>query len=248
GPNVVHSRGDGYPPGDAAVQPTTTVPPMLWLRPLVTRSMRSAAALSAAATAAWVAWPRSAAATRASCRPANSVSSRRIRWRASLSSSLMVSAAMTRRRLSPISPKLSRSCSTWRSSSLARRSRWLSCPSSQAIRYWRPLMVTVTCAMTPFLAGESGPGSTCKLSLSLAMCLNDPADRIDGGVEPMGDFPVRALERAHPRGLSIEIGGKPRAIRAECLELGPERLLAAVGIAPTLQRRFQRIERQGETL
>src|SRR5262245_19829679 len=246
--NVMHRLGGGYPPGDATVQPTTTVAPMLWLRLLVTRSMRSAAALRAAATAAWVAWPRSAAATRASCRPASSVSSRRMRWRASLSSSLIVSAAMTRRRLSPISPKLPRSCSTWRSSSLARRSRWLSCPSSQAIRYWRPLMETVTCAMTPFLVGESGRGSTRKLSLSLAMCLNDRADGIDGGVESMGDFPVRALERTHPRGLSIEIGGQPRAIRAECPELCPERLLATVCVAPPLQRRLQRIERQGETL
>src|SRR5215470_2085422 len=80
------------------------------------------------------------------------------------------------------------------------------------------------------------------------MCLNDRADGIDGGVESMGDLPVRALQRAHPRGLSIEISGKPRAIRAERLELGAERLSAAVGVTPTFQRGLERVERQGETL
>src|SRR5262245_20395418 len=109
-------------------------------------------------------------------------------------------------------------------------------------------MVTVTCAMTTFLVGKSGRGSTWKLSLSLAMGLDDRADGVDGGVEPMRDFPVRALERAHPRGLNIEIGGKPGAIRAERLELGPQRLLAAVRVAPTLERSLKRIERQGKTL
>src|SRR5262245_31464032 len=80
------------------------------------------------------------------------------------------------------------------------------------------------------------------------MCLNDRADGIDGGVESMGDLPVRALQHAHPRGLSIEISGKPRAIRTERLKLSSQRLLAAFGFTATLQRRLKRVERQGETL
>src|SRR5882724_5032162 len=66
---------------------------------------------------------------------------------ASNSSSPIVSAAITISRMSPIAPKFFFSCSTRWSRSLASVVSWASCPSSQAMRYWRPLMVTLTCVM-----------------------------------------------------------------------------------------------------
>ena len=90
-----------------------------------------------------VALARSDAATRTSRNASSSSSSARMRLLASSNSSQTVSAAITVNRASPISPNLPRRfpirCSRL-SASLSSRT---SCPSSQAIRYCRPLIVTL---------------------------------------------------------------------------------------------------------
>jgi len=69
--------------------------------------------------------------------------------------------------------------------------------------------------------------------------------RIDGKVEATRDLAARALDTPRPRHLGIKIGGKPRTVCAECLDLSTERI--AAGLAPPLQRSLERIERRGKT-
>ena len=66
-----NAGGAGPPAVPASDQPTAISSPRPWLRLLVTRSMRSAAELSAAAIAACVAFERSAVTAPASCIPAS---------------------------------------------------------------------------------------------------------------------------------------------------------------------------------
>src|SRR6516164_3085821 len=127
-------------------------------------STRSAALLSDAAITACAALLRSDSATWAFCSAASCSSSRLMRWPASASSSATVIAAITVSRVSPISPNLLRSPLIRLSSSRARFIKWPSWPSSQAIRNWRPLLVTLTwniffdCRLLPQIAPELNPG------------------------------------------------------------------------------------------
>src|SRR4029079_18693916 len=124
-------------------QPIATPPPMVRFSICVVFSMRSAAALSALATAVWVARARSVAVMRTLRSASSSSSSALILLLASSNSSHTVSAAITVRRASPISPNLPRNDSTRASRLSANLSSRTSCPSSQAMRYCRPLMVTL---------------------------------------------------------------------------------------------------------
>ena len=107
-------------------------------------SMRSAAEWKAPTTASEAACARSAETSRASFRAAISSASTRNFCRVSVISSASISAAITVKRVSPISPNLRRRSMMRVSMSLASARRWSSCPSSQARRYWRPAMVALT--------------------------------------------------------------------------------------------------------
>src|SRR5712692_4063684 len=116
---------------------------MVRLSTCVVFSMRSAAEFSALATAACVARARSVATVRTLRNAASSCSRPRMRCPASSNSSHTVSAAITIRRASPISPNLPRSVPIRDSRLSASRNSCTSWPSSHAIRYCRPLMVTL---------------------------------------------------------------------------------------------------------
>src|SRR5215467_14673430 len=118
------------------------------------------------------------------------------------------------------------------SSSCARCVRCSSSPSSQAIRNWRPLMVTLTCGMTSsaLVRGERR------------------SNRVDGGVEPLGDFTIGGFQGAAARGRGIKLRGEPGAVGAERLQLRVQCLLAAIGLVPALDSGGERIERERKTL
>jgi len=73
--------------------------------------------------------------------------------------------------------------------------------------------------------------------------LQRAADRFDRMVDPLRDFAIGGFELARTGGGLIEFAGKPRPIAVERMDLIGERLLAAVGLAPALDCRIQRIER-----
>src|SRR5436190_6613250 len=107
-----------------------------------------------------------------------------------------------------------------------------SSPSSHAIRTWRPLMVTLTCGMAPSGLVRREHGS----------------DRVDGGIEPLNDFTIRACQRAAARGRGIALRRKPRAVGAKRVQVRVKSLLAAIGRVPPLDSGGERIERKRKTL
>src|SRR5262249_20671174 len=110
---------------------------------------------------------------------------------------------ITVRRASPISPKRSCNSRIRRSKSRASPIRWFSWPSSQAIRYCRPLMVTVTWDMASALLRRE-----------------HRADALHDVVEPAGDLAVAGLQPARLCGGSVELGGEARAGGPPDVELG----------------------------
>ena len=124
-------------------------------------------------------------------------------------------AQARRRRSAP--PSRSAACRRSRrnSSSIARHAgrgpwrawlRWSSCPSSQAMRYWRPLMVTLTWSW---------------------LRLDHRANGVDRDVEALRDLAVGRFQLARARRHGVEIGGEPRAVGSERMHLRGKRALAA---------------------
>src|SRR6266511_845353 len=107
------------------------------------------------------------------------------------------------------------------------------------MRNWRPLMVTVTCDMTR-------PGD-CR-GCSTVMGLQHGTDRAHGGVEPLCDFPACVFERAPVRDRIVEIGGEPRPVVVERVDLGGEFRLAELGLALPLGRRLKGIKGKRQSL
>ena len=62
------------------------------------------------------------------------------------------------------------------------------------------------------------------------------------------DLAVGRLQPARARGFAVERGGEPGAVDAERVDLARQPLLAAVGLAPALDRGVERVERQRQTL
>ena len=87
----------------------------------------------------------------------------------------------------------------------ARRTRRSSSPSSQAIRNWRPLMVTLTCAsVRPLLLRNRG----CE----------HRANSGDGGVKPLRDFAIDLLKAAgaRSRGIEASLASRERSLPCAC--------------------------------
>ena len=175
-------------------------------------SIRSAAALSAATIAACVACARSPAATRASCKAVISSS----RWRclrpASASSSATVSAAITVRRVSPISPNEPR--------------RWLMRSSSCCGELHQMALLPVF-AGHPVLPAVDDDihlrhRSTCDfgLSTSAVVRFDHGADALDRHIQAPRDFAVGGLDLARARASPIEIGREPRAVARRARAVG----------------------------
>src|SRR5206468_6284380 len=72
------------------------------------------------------------------------------------------------------------------------------------------------------------------------------AYRDDRGIQPIGDLAIGALELARLHECAVELVGKTRAICAERLDPRRELVLVAIGIAPPLDRAFERVERRHE--
>src|SRR5262249_11903278 len=193
-------------------------------------SMRSAAELNAPVTASDAAFARSAATRRASCKAATSSSSRRTFCIASLSSSATIKAAITVRRVSPISPNLRRRSMMRWSTSFASDCRCSSWPSSQARRNWRPAMVATIWAINSLVQ------------------IHHQLDRCNRIVETLGDFAVRCLQPPRARGFAIQCRGESCAIDAESLHLSGKALFTAVSLLSPFNCGIERVEREGQTL
>ena len=70
------------------------------------------------------------------------------------------------------------------------------------------------------------------------------ADGIDRDVKPSCDFAICGLELARIRRRRVEIGGQPRAVAAQSLQLRDQRGFATIGLAPALDRRIECVERR----
>src|SRR6202011_5319785 len=106
--------------------------------------------------------------------------------------------------------------------SCASRSRWLSWPSSHAMRNWRPLIVTVTCDMI---------SSTGRMDTSTIVRLNHGSNGLDGGIEPPGNLLVGVFQCACSGGHRIKIAGQPRAVGAERMQLIGHAEVGVIGLA-----------------
>src|SRR5258708_5332765 len=73
------------------------------------------------------------------------------------------------------------------------------------------------------------------------------ADGADRRIQPFGDLAVGALQPARFHQRSVELVGEPRSIRAERLNPHRQLILVAVGLAPPLDRAFQRVQRRHQT-
>ncbi len=199
---------------------------------LVMPSMRSAAELKALTTASEAALARSAATTRASCSAVASSSRRRILRAASANSSATISAAITVSLVSPISPNFLRSSLDALVEILGKRLQML---------------------LLPVLAGETelAAGNRWRCTWAMRSHSFDVQHRLDagdGGVQPLRDLAVGGLQPARARGFAVERGGEPGAVDAERVELARQPLLAAVGLAPALDRGIEPVERKRQTL
>src|SRR5262245_31548357 len=101
------------------------------------------------------------------------------------------------------------------------------------MRYWRPLMVTFTCAIA--VPSPSLP-------------VEHRTHVVDRGVEPAGDVAVDGLEPARPRGLRVELGRELGAVGAKLMHLLVQTRLALIGFDAALDRGRERIERKREPL
>src|ERR1700682_4732494 len=143
---------------------------------------------------------------------------------------------MTVSRLSPTSPNLPRNSPIRSSSSLASCMRWLSCPSSQAMRYCRPLMVTLTCDM----------GASVLAAALAIMGINHRPDTVHGEIEPARDLAGGGFQLPRMRRRGIEIGRHARAVDAERVQLRGQCVLGVIALAPALDRGLQPVKCQSK--
>ena len=191
-------------------------------------SMRSAAALSALATAICVARARSVAATRTSRRVSSSSSSARMRC-------VGVEQFVAHRQR--------RHHGEARIADLAELAAQLSDPRFQALgELQQPHLLAFLAghAVLPAVDGDvdvahavspASASSTARMVPIAASSL-------------FGDLAIGALQPARLHQRAVEFVGEPRAIGAERLDPARQFVLVAVGVAPPLDRAFQRIERR----
>src|SRR4051812_39808438 len=221
----------GLPPGEAGYAPAGAGT----LSVLARRSRRSAGLLRASAI-----WPSRPAEDSSSAGPrtaASSSSAAARRFFVSASSSTKVSAAMTWRRMSPISPKEPRSSAIFASKAAATPSRWASSPSPPAMPELRPAIVPgiIGFRLSRSFSGRRGIGA-----------LEHVAHGADGAVHPPADIGGRGLHAGEPRAGALELDGKPGAVVLHDLQLGLEGAAAAFEIEPPPERRLERAERRLE--
>src|SRR5690606_20151330 len=171
-------------------------------------SRRAANLSSSISISAATSWP-------ARVSTSTSSSSALIRRSAAASSSTTAMPAITVSRLSPISPTALLSCSTCRLNRSARPISRCCWPSSQAMRYFRPLISTLT-------------SGTALLRFRQHLAdgfhrLHQPARHVMGAVvEPLG-----------PRRRLVQLGGEPRPLMHQALGI---HLHAIVLAQPGVQR------------
>ena len=165
-------------------------------------SIRSAAELNAATIAAWVAWR---ARPRRRGRPAG----RRVLLQPLelLAGFRQLVGDHQRRhdgqpRIADLA-ELSAQRDDRSSRSLASCRRWSSWPSSQAMRNWRPLMVTFTCARCPSIGCDLEHGRMLSIAASSRRAMSR-----------LAAFSLRTL-----RELRVEVGGELGAVGAERVHL-----------------------------
>src|SRR3981081_311703 len=97
------------------------------------------------------------------------------------------------------------------SSSWASRSKCASCPSSHAIRYCRPWIVTLTWdieALMRLSLAHSSPGSCLRHSVSMILGLEHRANGFHSKIEAPGNLAVGRFESAGMGRLGIKICGQ----------------------------------------
>src|SRR5215471_18520770 len=112
------------------------------------------------------------------------------------------------------------------------------------MRYWRPLMVTLTWAMASFRSlcvPASGEGQGRGL---VPVGCNDGPDGAHRLVDPAHRLSITAFKLARAGARRIKFGREPRAINVEHVNLLGEPSAAP---EPLLQRGIERIKRIGHT-
>ena len=168
-------------------------------------SIRSAAALSAAATAAWVSLARLG---RGDARVLQRRQLRLEPLQLLFGLGQLVGEGERRHHGEPRVADLAEARRAARemrwSRSSARRIRCCSSPSSQAMRNWRPLMVTL----------DLRHGFPCRLTTSRRLAGDEVTERmrVDGDVEPLRDLAIGVSSARAERPRNVELGGEPRAV------------------------------------
>ena len=101
------------------------------------------------------------------------------------------------------------------------------------MRYWRPLMLTFTCAMD-------------RLHMQ-SLRFEDQPDVLHRGIDPAGDVAVGGFEAAAAGKHRRQIGGEPGAVGGERMDLLAQRRPLAVALDPALDRGVERIQRLRKT-
>src|SRR5262245_25297838 len=83
---------------------------------------------------------------------------------------------------------------------------------------------------------------------SAVLCFDHGADVLDRRVEAARDLTVRSFQLTRTRSLSVEFGGKPRAVHAESVNLVGELRPGLVGLQPPLHGGIKRIQRLRQAL
>jgi hypothetical protein len=105
-------------------------------------------------------------------------------------------------------------------------------------------MVTLTCDIVqPRLIGDRAGG---RPSISV-IGREHAADGFDRRRDPLHDLAVDAFERAGAGDGLIKVVREQGTVGTERMNLARQRLLAAVGLVPTLGRRLQRVECKRQT-
>jgi hypothetical protein len=84
--------------------------------------------------------------------------------------------------------------------------------------------------------------------LSLFLVCEHAADCFNRLIDPARNFPRGGFQSAGTRRRMIEFACKPRPIGAERVDLGDERILPTIELAPPVRRRFQRIKSKRQAL
>ena len=81
----------------------------------------------------------------------------------------------------------------------------------------------------------------------MIICVQHRADGADRNIEPAGDLAVGSLKLTRMGGGVVEVGGEPRTVAAECMQLCRETIATLIRQIAALDRSLQRVDRKRQT-